>query len=512
MGAPHLVIVGGGLAVLSSGCYARMNGFRTTIIEHNLELGGVCTAWPHGPYLVDGCIHWLLGGPFSRVYEELGILPEVPLRVLDHFVTYRDARHGYEIPITYDLDAFVATLSALAPEDRAELEHIRKGAEQLSKLAPQLDKPEELMTARDGVAGMWNMRHELPTLAHFRKPISVYTREHLRSDVTRRVLSLLFSADAPAFFFLMILGALEQGHLSRPVGGTAHFRDVLVRRYKSLGGDAHLHSTVDEILVENGRACGVRLSDGTMVAADAVISTSSAPETVFRLLSGRYGADETRQRLSRWPLFDPIVLLSFGAASAFPYAPPSVLVDHVEPFEVGGRTADHLDFRILTDDAFAPPGHTVVQTMLATNYEWWATRGSRYEAEKYVLGDLVLSRLEQQLPGLERAVRMVDIATPLTYWNMARSWRGAYEGWAPSPDALYSHVPKKLPGLDRFYMAGQWVEPGGGVPTALTSGRKAVQLLCADERMDFTTKPDSLSAAGPSPEPLARVADAVRAV
>jgi phytoene dehydrogenase-like protein len=68
---------------------------------------------------------------------------------------------------------------------------------------------------------------------------------------------------------------------------------------------------------------------------------------------------------------------------------------------------------------------------------------------------------------------------------MARSWRGAYEGWLPTSDAFLHHVNKKLAGLDRFYMAGQWVEPGGGVPTAVLSGRQAVQLLCADTERAF---------------------------
>jgi phytoene dehydrogenase-like protein len=80
---------------------------------------------------------------------------------------------------------------------------------------------------------------------------------------------------------------------------------------------------------------------------------------------------------------------------------------------------------------------------------------------------------------------MTDIATPLTYWNMARSWRGAYEGWMPRGDTLFSHVKKKLSGLEGFYMAGQWVEPGGGVPTATLSGRQAVQLVCRDEGRPF---------------------------
>jgi phytoene dehydrogenase-like protein len=73
---------------------------------------------------------------------------------------------------------------------------------------------------------------------------------------------------------------------------------------------------------------------------------------------------------------------------------------------------------------------------------------------------------------------MTDIATPLTFWRSARSWRGAFEGWLPSSDA-FKHVSKQLPGLDGFYMAGQWVEPGGGVPMAVMSGRQVVELVCA---------------------------------
>jgi phytoene dehydrogenase-like protein len=81
---------------------------------------------------------------------------------------------------------------------------------------------------------------------------------------------------------------------------------------------------------------------------------------------------------------------------------------------------------------------------------------------------------------------MTDLATPLTYWRNARSWRGAFEGWLPTTDNFMHHVPKTLPGLDGFYMAGQWVEPGGGVPTALMSGRQLAQILCDAAGRTFT--------------------------
>jgi phytoene dehydrogenase-like protein len=79
---------------------------------------------------------------------------------------------------------------------------------------------------------------------------------------------------------------------------------------------------------------------------------------------------------------------------------------------------------------------------------------------------------------------MTDVATPLTYWRQCRAWRGAFEGWLPGSNAL-KHVPKELPGLTRFYMAGQWVEPGGGVPAAIMSGKHVVQLICAALNSEF---------------------------
>ncbi len=43
-----------------------------------------------------------------------------------------------------------------------------------------------------------------------------------------------------------------------------------------------------------------------------------------------------------------------------------------------------------------------------------------------------------------------------------------------------------LPALDNFYMAGQWVEPGGGVLSTIYSGRNVVQFLCRRDRRPFS--------------------------
>jgi phytoene desaturase len=184
----------------------------------------------------------------------------------------------------------------------------------------------------------------------------------------------------------------------------------------------------------------------------------------------------------------PILLVSYGVDRPMSDVPGTLVLDGMPTLRVGGREDAGLTVRIFNDEpAVAPPGHTVVQVQAQTDYAFWATRGTGYGAAKEAAAATLLSSLEPVLPGLRQSVRMTDVATPLTFWRNARSWRGAFEGWLPTPESFFGHVDKTLPGLKAFYMAGQWVEPGGGVPTALLSGRHAVQIACNDIGRPFAS-------------------------
>ena len=65
------------------------------------------------------------------------------------------------------------------------------------------------------------------------------------------------------------------------------------------------------------------------------------------------------------------------------------------------------------------------------------------------------------------------------------NWKGSLEGWVLSPEMGFKQMRKVLPGLNNFYMAGQWVEPGGGLPPAVLSGRNVTQLICKADRKKF---------------------------
>jgi phytoene dehydrogenase-like protein len=72
-----IVIVGAGIAGLSTGCYARMNGYKTTIFEMHSIPGGLCAAWKRKGYTFDISMHMVVGsktGPLYQMWQELGVV------------------------------------------------------------------------------------------------------------------------------------------------------------------------------------------------------------------------------------------------------------------------------------------------------------------------------------------------------------------------------------------------------------------------------------------------------
>jgi phytoene dehydrogenase-like protein len=268
------------------------------------------------------------------------------------------------------------------------------------------------------------------------------------------------------------------------------FVGSLEERYKKLGGEVTYNATVQEIIVENDCAVGVRLADGRELRADEVVSTGDGHSTIYRLLGGRYVDQKLAARYQDWKLISPIVTLSYGVACEFPQEPPLNFLLLKTPLLVGDVSLTGFPIRIFNyGGPFAPKGKTVVQALLHTDWNWWNELQKdrpRYDAAKKKIGEEVLARLEPHYPGLTANVEVTDVATPYTTWRYTLNREGAFMGWIPTPVAMRTQMRKTLPGLANFFMAGQWTVPGGGVPPCLYSGRHVIQILCRRDGKKFT--------------------------
>ena len=496
-----ILIIGAGLAGLSCGCYAQMNGYQSRIFEHRSVPGGVAACWKRQGYLIDGGIHFLMDHrPGSAIYDmycELGTAQANRFPDLTTYACFVDEATGRSVEVTTDLGRLARDLKALFPADAQLIDDLvdkSRATQGLDWDQMGMSVPPELSGRLDFIRQTWRMRRFLKLFTgRYARPVGEYARE-AHDPWLRWIIEYLFLPEVPAWFLFMLLGMVADGRVGLLAGGSIGFVLPIEKRYKALGGQVTYQATVEEILVEQDRAVGVRLADGSEHRADVVVSAADGYSTVFNMLGGRYVDEKIKHRFDNWPLIPPYVAVSFGVAREFAGEPWLHMIRLEEPFAVGDQIVGEISLRIFNySDRFAPPGKTVVQVGLEAEWDYWrALREdmARYQAEKERVAAEVLRRLERRYPAIWGQVEMTDVATPYTAWRYTLNHRGAYMGWLPTPEAIMTAIPRTLPGLKSFYLAGQWVLPGGGVPPCLYSGRHVVQILCHRDGRPFrTTRP-----------------------
>jgi hypothetical protein len=227
-----------------------------------------------------------------------------------------------------------------------------------------------------------------------------------------------------------------------------------------------------------------------------VISAADGHATIFKMLEGKYADETVRGYFEKLLPFPPLVYIALGVNRSFsdwPASASGIALELTEPIMIGSVRLKFLGVKVYNfDPALAPEGKTLLIMMFPTDYEYWKKlRGNddHYKAEKVKIADSVVALLDRRFPGLAGQVEMLDVASPTTFERYTGNWKGSYEGWQVTPNtwSFGKLMRKTLPGLENFYMAGHWVEPGGGLPAAAMSGRNVIQIICKKEKRKFGT-------------------------
>ena len=495
------IIIGAGSAGLSAGCYGQMNGYRTQIFEMHTKPGGCCTSWKRRGYTIDGCIHWLTGSSpgnsFYRLWEEVGAVQGRTM--IDHEEYARIEGEEGKVFIVYtDINRLERHMKELAPEDKDVIEEFAKGIRTCLHFPMPVEKAPELFGPIDGLKMMFMMLPYLMFVMKWRRTTIQDFAQRFKNPFLRQAFALIVNLqnrpDFPMLAMLMTLAWMDQKTAGYPVGGSLELARAIERRYLALGGEIHYKSRVVKILVENDRAVGVRLADGSEHRSDIVISAADGHTTIFDMLDGKYINDKIQGYYDKLPVTLPVIYIALGVARSFEEMPHTVTgIDYPldEPVTIGGQERKRLGVQMYNfDPSLAPAGKTVVKVMFASDYEYWKELKQdpeRYKAEKEQIADQMVASLDRRFPGLAAQVEMRDVATPMTFERYTGNWQGSFLGWLISTKTLMMRMSKTLPGLNNFYMAGQWVEPGGSVPTAVMSGRNVTQIICKQDKKKFVT-------------------------
>ena len=495
-----VIIIGGGVAGLAAGCYAQMNGYESRIFElHDLP-GGLCTAWERKGYTFDGCLHYLFGSgpgqPFYRVWEELGAVQNRVMFNHDELMRIIGP-DGQTFTVYTDPDRLRAHMKELAPDDHQLIEDFIDGIHTFMSfdMAMLQAKPRSLLTAAEwGDFGLKVLPYAMP-LARWGMTSAEDFGQSFHDPFMRRAIPLMMGwPECPVMVGQSLLAYLHSGNAAFPAGGSLEFARAIERRYLDLGGRIDYKAQVQKVLVENDHAVGVRLYDDSEHRADYVISAADGRGTVYDMLDGQYADKHLRRAYDGHLPIHTMVQVSYGIARDLSAEPhwANYLLD--TPQTIGGTDHSFLGVKhYCFDPGMAPPGKSAVTVMLKSDHDYWQRIYGRklYDTEQIQVCEQVCAFLESRYPGISADMEVKDVATPMSFERYTGNWLGSTCGWLLTKDTMRMMIqglPKTLPKLGNFFLAGQWVEPGGSVPVVAMSGRNAIQLICHEDGKAFVTQ------------------------
>lgn len=491
-----IIIIGGGITGLAAGVYGQMNGYKTSIFEmHNLP-GGLCTSWQRKGYTFDGCIHWLVGtNPKSGshvLWEELGALRNVDIVNHDAFITVENT-DGRVFHMYADVDRLEKHMIELAPVDKAVIKEFCSAVRRLGSFDMPVEDNKGIFTRLKSLFSMLPMG--LIYLKFGKTDVNTFAAR-FKDPFMRTIWSSMFDLpDFPMIGLITTMAWQNKKDAGYPIGGSLPFSKSIEKRYKDLGGEIHYNARVEQILVENDRAVGIRLTNRQEFRAGRVISAADGFATINHMLGGKYHDPELDIYYKKSEIFEPLVMVSLGVNQDMSDQPHVKVKILDKPITIAGEDRKFVQVKHYSyDPTLAPKGKNVVMAMFSTTYDYWkklAEDPERYDAEKKQAALSVISTIDSYLPGFEKNVEVVDVATPLTTERYTGNWQGSFEGWRLTTENMSKvfsgGLPHTLQGLDNFFMAGQWVEPGGGLPTAGVSGRNIIKRICKEDGKAFST-------------------------
>jgi all-trans-retinol 13,14-reductase len=487
------IVIGAGVGGLTAAAHLVQAGLRVLVLERNPHIGGTAYvyhrkgfAFPMGPL---GFSH---PGPVQNTLIDLGVGEDLRFSR----VHYRIRAFNLDLPLSLSFTDMVKELSRLFAGDAEAVEQFFKDMDELMSKQnhdPNRSKPAQTrdISASDYLHNLikdWRLRRILG---------SIGTREPYSGLPLLAAMWNLMSHEGIWF----------------PEGGMDSFCERLARAVvgnsKSVS-EIRLNQEVAKIQVEQGKASGAILKDGTEISSSSVISNADYKTAFLTLLdpktippSWHAAVSSARQTGS---VFQVCLGLDTGQADLSAFKKASRLIyrrigenmqekedldwnaQEIDPEQLAGQELEvslwGKDWEVAASEAKAS-----VVIRAEAEYEHfakyrlgWRQRSPEYQAYKTRLAHAVIQEVDHLIPGVKKAVLVMDIATPITFEDQGGRSGGAVAGWSWDYEDFQDDQPKELilTPVRGLYMAGYQAFSAlfmGGIPTAMESGKRAAKAV-----------------------------------
>ena len=476
-------IIGSGFSALAAACYLAKAGHQVTVFEKNATIGGRARQLKKDGFTFDiGPTWYWMPDVFERFFADFGKKPA------DYYELQKLAP-AYQV--YFGINDFVTIADSL-PEIFKTFESIEKGSGKILEDFMAVAKSNYDIAIKDLVYNPGVSPLELVTLktaskaGQFFSNISKEVRKRFTNKKLIQILEfpVLFlgakPSDTPSFYSFMNFADFGLGTW-HPENGMYSVVLAMEKLARELGVDIHTDSNISKIIVENGKATGIKI--GTeIIPADVVLSgadyhhTETLLDQKDRKYSEKYwesrtfapssllfyvGFDKKIQNVSHHTLFFDV---EFDAHAKDIYDNP----------KWPENPLFYASFPSKTDADCAPENceAAILLIPIAPGIEDTAALREKY-FEKILIR---LENLTQQ--KLRENLIFKESFCVNDFINEYNSYKGNAYGLANTLLQTAFLRPKlKSPKVRSLYFTGQLTVPGPGVPPALISGKLVAELI-----------------------------------
>lgn len=481
-----IMIIGGGVAGLSAGIYARLAGHEAVVCEKHFLPGGNLTGWNRGEYHIDNCIHWLTGSnPHStthKMWVELGVLGQVDVIQGDSLFTCE--RDGVSVSLYCSLDRLRERMLSVSPEDEKEINDFVAAIEFIMGAESIAGKEyNEGLTFGRAVKGIG------PLLKYFRlttgQMAALFKHPALQCFITG-----FWGDDFGALALLYVFATYCGRNGALPEGGSLKMAERMAEKFKSLGGQLRLKFEAVKVNLKGRRAESVTFADGSTEEADYVVVTAD-PGVAFGKLLDLPMTKKLRQ------MYENKKMKRFSAYHcAFACDSDKIPFEGDLIFDVPAEYVDELHTKQLIvrefshEPSYAPKGKNILQTMTfcfgdedcKAFIDLRATDKEAYKAKKERLASIIRQLIEEHCPTLRGKLNLIDVWTPASYNRFVNSEVGSFMSFTMPEKYLPLCASPDIDGAENVFLATQWQQSPGGLPIAASCGKAAVDRIVKLER------------------------------
>ena len=476
------IVIGSGFGGLAAAIRLGARGYDVEVLEKLDAPGGRAYVFRQDGFVFDGG-PTIITAPF--LFEELWSLcgkrmaDHVDLREIDPFYRIR-FDDGTHFDYSGDNDAMRAQVAAFSPDDVAGYERFLEASARVYAVGF-----EDLLHVSFGT--LWSMIRVLPDLLRVQFYRSVYglVARYIKHPKLRMVFSfhplLVGGNPFTTTAVYTLIAHLERSHgVHFAMGGTGALVNGMVDLIEGQGGRVRFNAEVEQIVVRNGTATGVRLAGGETLDADIVVSNADSASTYRHLLSETPRRRWTNRRLDRAQYSMSLFVWYFGTRRQYPDVPhhmillgpryQQLLEDIFDGKVLAKDFSLYLHRPTASDASLAPDGCDAFYVLspvphLKSGVDW-SHMGEVYrKAIAESLADTVL-------PGLEDEVVTSYLLTPDDFLNRLNSVQGAAFGLQPIlTQTAWFRPHNRSEEVRNLFLVGAGTHPGAGLPGVVSSAK-----------------------------------------